>query len=122
MLFNFSQITLPQSPNYCIVAPGGDNNKRWLTPKTYKLSKTLLMTHWEKMIGQQDRVTLIRREDDQIKYSQRSKLFNFIDIIVVQFNELNDNHSSLSIYSSSVKGYWDFGVNCKRIRRWLQPL
>lgn len=122
MLFNFVHITLPKSPNYCLVAPGVNYNKWWLQPKHYNVSKVTLKKQWDHMLMQQPRVAVVESDNDQVKYVQSSKTFKLKDIIIVQFNEIDSKHSSLYLYSHSVSGYWDFGVNCKRIHTWLAGL
>ena len=122
MLFNFEHIALPTSPHYCLAAPGVNYTKRWMQPMRYNISKASLKKRWQHMLAQQPRVTVVEHDDEQIKYVQTSKIFRFKDIIIVQFNEIDSKHSSLYLYSHSVSGYWDFGVNCKRIHTWLAGL
>ncbi len=74
------------------------------------------------MIQQQPRVKLLSHTNQQIQYQQFSSVFKFKDIITVQFNSINKTQSSIYIYSYSTVGYWDFGVNCRRVKSWLQQL
>jgi uncharacterized protein (DUF1499 family) len=54
----------------------------------------------------------------QLHYVARSAVFNFPDLIAIQI--LPD--SSLILFSRSVYGRSDLGVNRKRLRRWLAAL
>jgi uncharacterized protein (DUF1499 family) len=56
------------------------------------------------------------------QFVQYSPLFRFPDIIDVSVVEAGAKASTLSIYSRSVFGYTDFGVNKQRIERWLAAL
>ncbi len=58
----------------------------------------------------------------QYDYVQRSSLMRFPDSITVRFISLNNDSSTLAIYSRSQYGYSDFGVNEARIRAWLAAL
>jgi hypothetical protein len=55
-------------------------------------------------------------------YVERSKLMRYPDLITVQFRPLDDTRSTLAIYSRSVYGYSDRGVNERRVRQWLDRL
>ena len=122
MFFNFEKVTLPKSTNYCIVAPKKMINKRWFEPKVFNLSKAELEKRWKHMLAKKPRVTMLAQENNQIKYVQQSRVFKFKDIVVVQFNTLDADHSNLYVYSHSLSGYWDFGVNCKRVSHWMAGL
>ncbi|MCG8491810.1 MAG: DUF1499 domain-containing protein [Sneathiellales bacterium] len=53
---------------------------------------------------------------------QRTRLVRYPDVITVQLQELGPNSSTLAIYSRSVYGRSDFGVNKDRIDAWLARL
>ncbi len=52
-------------------------------------------------------------------YVQRSALFRFPDAIWVQIMSRPEGGSTLALYSRSLYGRYDFGVNEARLRRWL---
>ena len=58
----------------------------------------------------------------RVAFCQRSLIFRFPDDIVAEIVELGDNKSTIAIYSASRCGYGDFGVNRRRMRRWLGKL
>ena len=58
----------------------------------------------------------------QIDYVQRSARFRFPDIITVRFISASPSQSTLAIYSRSIYGGRDFGVNRERINAWLTLL
>ncbi len=50
------------------------------------------------------------------------RLFNFPDLIVAQVAAASPEASTLVLYSRSVYGYGDFGVNRARVVTWLAAL
>ena len=62
------------------------------------------------------------KEGQQSDYVQRSARFRFPDIITVRFISVSSSQSMLAIYSRSVYGKSDFGVNRERIDAWLKTL
>ena len=70
----------------------------------------------------QPRVEVLAENDQQIDYVQRSARFRFPDIITVRFISVAPSQSTLAIYSRSVYGKSDFGVNRERIESWLSAL
>ena len=93
------------------------------TVPIFKLSKAVLAVRVQEIIKSEPRTTLIHSNPnlDQLIFVQRSRLFGFPDTIWVQFVDLR-SESSLIIYSRSNYGYWDFGVNRKRVKSWLKKL
>lgn len=58
---------------------------------------------------------------DQRIYVQRSETLGLPDIIRVQLVSLPEGASAI-LYSRARYGFWDIGVNRKRLRRWLATL
>jgi uncharacterized protein (DUF1499 family) len=52
----------------------------------------------------------------------RSAVFNFPDLVTVQVVAQGENASTLVLYSRSVYGHSDLGVNRRRLRAWLDAL
>ena len=57
----------------------------------------------------------------QLVFVQRSWLFGFPDTIRIQTVDL-ESDTSLIIYSRSNAGYWDLGVNRRRVLNWLAQI
>ncbi len=57
----------------------------------------------------------------QLIFVQRSRLFGFPDTIWIQTVDLESN-ISLIIYSRSNVGFWDLGVNRRRVHSWLAEI
>lgn len=57
-----------------------------------------------------------------ITFVCRSKFFGFPDYVSISFREHKKGMSSLSVYSRSRFGLYDFGKNKKRVTKWLKQL
>jgi uncharacterized protein (DUF1499 family) len=60
--------------------------------------------------------------EHQVHFVVRSAVLNFPDLVTAQVNEAGPDASSLVLYSRSVYGYSDFGVNRQRLSTWLAAL
>jgi hypothetical protein len=80
-----------------------------------------LQVAWDEMLAEQPRLQLLRRDvtNTQIDYVQRTRFLRFPDLVTVRFVPVDDAHSTLAIYSRSVWGKGDMGVNRKRVGEWL---
>ena len=83
-----------------------------------------LQVAWTEMLAEQPRLQVLRRDvtNVQIDYVQRSRLLRFPDLITVRFVPIDDAHSTVAIYSRSVYGKGDMGVNRTRVQEWLARL
>lgn len=122
MLIDFSELTPPRRPNWCLALPEawkGAHAK--LSVPSFPVARGRLREATVHAIREEPRTNLIRldKQARQAEFEQRSAIFGFADRVVIEFVELGPEESSLAIYSRSKTGYWDLGVNCRRIRRWL---
>ena len=83
-----------------------------------------LRDHWREVLAVQPRVELLAEDEEgqQFDYVQRSVRFRFPDLITVRFISVSPSQSTLAIYSRSVYGKSDLGVNRERIEGWLDIL
>jgi uncharacterized protein (DUF1499 family) len=90
----------------------------------YDVPVTKLQAAWDEMIAEEPRVQVLRRDitNQQIDYVQRTRLLRFPDLVTVRFVPVDDTHATLVIYSRSVYGEGDFGVNRARVEEWLAKL
>lgn len=79
---------------------------------------------WEEMLSREPRVKELHRDlqGTQIDYVQRSAFWKFPDIITIRFIPIGEKKTTIAIYSRSVYGAGDFGVNKARIRDWVAKL
>ncbi len=88
----------------------------------FDVSVDQLRERWREVVAVQPRVELLAEGGEQFDYVQRSARFRFPDIITVRFISVSPSQSTLAVYSRSVYGKSDFGVNRKRIEAWLSAL
>jgi uncharacterized protein (DUF1499 family) len=55
-------------------------------------------------------------------YVERSRLMRVPDLVTMRFIPSGATRATLAIYSRSVYGYSDRGVNQRRVRAWLDRL
>ena len=126
MIIDFQTIELDNTPNQTLVLPDGFNSlsKPHLRSPIFPVSVGTLQRCWLHMVDMQPRVKLRGQAVDKFQYEfvQRSAVFHFPDIIIVQFLSFPDKHSSFAAYSRSKYGYYDFGVNRRRMVFWLELL
>lgn len=68
------------------------------------------------VLGDRPRTALLERGDDALEAEERSALFRFRDRISARAVPLEDARTALALYSRSTVGYWDIGVNRRRVR------
>jgi uncharacterized protein (DUF1499 family) len=90
----------------------------------FAVSADRLAEYWAQMIAAEPRLVQIAAEPEQRRsvWIQRSALFRFPDLVTVEFVALAPDRSSLALYSRARYGRSDFGVNRKRVLRWLSRL
>lgn len=93
-------------------------------PPVYAATVAEVREAWEAMLAREPRVREVRRDMQatQIDYVQRSRILRFPDIITIRFIKVDDRRTTIAIYSRSVYGRGDFGVNKARIRAWVGRL
>ena len=118
---DFEDIQLTDRPNQFLTCPPDLCDGQSESP-VYELSVQDLHERWEDIVAAQPRVELLAENSQQFDYVQRSARFRFPDIITVRFISVSPSQSTLAIYSRSVYGESDFGVNRKRIESWLSAV
>ena len=123
--FDFAESGLTDEPNqfllcppdFCGAAPHAES-------PAFPVPVEALGQAWRELAAAQPRVTLLVESADglQLDYLQRSARVRFPDIITVRFIALSPSQSTLAIYSRSLYGKSDFGVNRRRIESWLELL
>jgi uncharacterized protein (DUF1499 family) len=118
---DFADLKLTDKPNQSLMCPPGICNAHAESP-VFDVSVEELRQHWQKVVTAQPRVELLAEDGQQFDYVQRSARFRFPDIITVRFIPISPSQSTLAIYSRSVYGKSDFGVNRERIEAWLAAM
>jgi uncharacterized protein (DUF1499 family) len=124
-LIDFASLQRTPDPNQYLLCP-----KAMCTTQTdgeaplFDVPVEQLQVAWDEMLAEQPRIQLLRRDvtNMQIDYVQRTPLLRFPDLITVRFVPIDDTHSTFAIYSRSIYGRGDMGVNRARVEEWLAKL
>ena len=121
---DFKKLTLTKKPNQFLMCPpnycGAQPHSEAVE---FEVPADALRRRWQKLVTTEPRVELVADHDgQQFDYVQRSARFRFPDIITVRFIPLSPSRSTLAVYSRSVYGHSDFGVNQQRVEAWLEKL
>ena len=100
----------PESPN-CVSSQSTDE-KHSIDPLSYGVPASDAMAKLKEIINSMKRSRIVAEEDDYLHAEFRSALFRFVDD--VEFC-LDSENSIIHVRSASRSGYYDFGVNRKRI-------
>jgi hypothetical protein len=102
---------------YCAVAPD-------LTSPAFPVEVDRLHALWPQAFqGERGIVTLLEEPNRRrLVLVQHSALLGFPDVITVEFVPLEPNRSSVALYSRARYGKLDFGINRKRVERWISRL
>jgi uncharacterized protein (DUF1499 family) len=121
----FAEFKLKGTPNQFLMCPPEfcDAKPHAKSP-VFNVSIDRLHEHWHWIVSHEPRTKLLVEDEEgqQFDYVQRSARFRFPDIITVRFMSVSSWRSTLAIYSRSIYGKGDFGVNRKRIDAWLHSL
>eukprot|EP00184_Porphyridium_aerugineum_P008110 CAMPEP_0184692958 /NCGR_PEP_ID=MMETSP0313-20130426/1287_1 /TAXON_ID=2792 /ORGANISM="Porphyridium aerugineum, Strain SAG 1380-2" /LENGTH=192 /DNA_ID=CAMNT_0027150895 /DNA_START=200 /DNA_END=775 /DNA_ORIENTATION=+ len=127
---DFAQLTSRGTMNSDLVAPDSiaqkcSPSKRKIAPVYEGISKEELRGMFFEVVKESPRTVLASKNDEKLVYGviQRSFLLQFPDLITVQLLDgTSKGSSTLAIYSQSIYGAGDLGVNEKRIEEWLEKL
>jgi uncharacterized protein (DUF1499 family) len=118
---DFANFTLPKTPNKSLAAPAGFRpTPNFVTPH-YKVSPTALFAIVEQVAAAAPRVFSLDNHPAQLQASwvARSARANFPDVIEVAVRPDPAGGSELILYSHSIYGQSDLGVNAARLKIWL---
>ncbi|WP_119301068.1 DUF1499 domain-containing protein [Dongia deserti] len=124
-VIDFATLERRAAPNQFLLCPTSLCSTRTDgAAPVFNVTVPKLQAEWDAMIAEQPRVQVLRRDltNMQIDYVQRSRFLRFPDLITVRFLPVDDTHSTLAIYSRSLYGKGDFGVNRARVEEWLARL
>ncbi len=117
---DMGRIVRPATPNTALAAPAGFTPTPDLVTRRYDVPPALLFAAIRQVAAAQPRTfpAALYHDRMQAHYVARSRIFNFPDLITVQVNP----DATLVLWSRSVYGRSDFGVNRARLEHWLAAL
>ncbi len=121
---DMTRIERPSTPNTFLAGPAGmkpvpdtvTGEQARPAPALFEIARAVF--------GAQPRTFVAAEFPDrlQVHYVVRSAAMNFPDLVTVQVDAVDAGHSNLTIWSRSVYGESDLGVNRKRVEAWLDAL
>jgi len=123
-LMDIAHIVRPASPNTALAAPSGFIPSPDVVTPSYHLPAGRLFALIQGIAASRPRTYQAALYPDQLQasYVARSAVFNFPDLIMMQVRQEGPDSSELIVYSRSVYGHSDLGVNRKRVEAWLAAL
>jgi uncharacterized protein (DUF1499 family) len=123
-LMDMTHIARPATPNTALAAPAGFDPTPDIVTPLYKMPPEQLFAAVRTMAEAQPRTyeAAVFPDALQVHYVARSLVFNFPDQIAVQVKPAPPDGAALVIWSRSVYGESDLGVNRKRVAAWLAAL
>ena len=123
-LTDMSRIQRPDTPNTALSAPAGFLPTPDIATPLSRVPPARLYAAVRALALGQARVFVAAEYPAawQIHFVARSAMFNFPDLVTAQVGEAGPGNSTLVLYSRSVYGYGDFGVNRQRLQAWLDAL
>lgn len=123
---DFETLQRPSTPNHWLAAPSDASPtlQADVAAPVIKQPAAALAQAWRAIVASSPRTKLLSTSADglQIEAEQRSRLFGFVDKISFLAVPLDGETSTFFAYSRSQVGYWDAGVNRKRLNRWIDAL
>lgn len=124
---NFATLTRHDTPNDALVCPAArcPNAKPDEEPKTYPMTPAELLARLKAVVlAEPDtkELSCAPNCDHTDRFVQYTRLMRYPDTIDIEVFSVPDNRSTLAIYSRSLVGRSDLGVNHARVMRWLAAL
>ncbi len=117
---DFATLVLPTSPNTCLLTPTTAPGRGHLHHDPFPVTPQAAFDAIRAVAGAQPRTyPLVAYADRfQAQWVVRSRLMNYPDIVVAEVAPI-DGGTGLWLYSCSLLGHSDFGVNRARVMAWL---
>jgi uncharacterized protein (DUF1499 family) len=123
---DFERLERPNSPNHWLTAPSAriPELQADAPAPRFRVNAARLAEVWVDVVRRQPRTRILGVSEDrlQIEAEQRSAVFGFVDRISFRAVALGAAESTLLAYSRSRVGYWDLGVNRRRLSDWVGAL
>lgn len=121
---DIAQLAVPARRNAALLGPAGYQPPPTLTAMPHGVSAELLYEAIVRVALAQPRTYLAAAYPTRLQahFVARSEKLNFPDVVVAQAVALDATTSVALIYSASVYGRSDFGVNRRRLHAWSAAL
>ncbi len=122
---DFSTLRKTKKPNQYLVCPVNlCAETPDLVAPVYPVSVESLAKAWHSMVMAEPDVMAQSQDSSNLTqyYVQRTKRMRYPDLIAVRFIAAEGGQSTIAVYSRSVYGHGDAGVNKARVTDWLAKL
>ncbi len=126
---DMAKIERPATPNTALAGPAVVGQSAMMPPPdivtpVYKVPAGQLFAAVQSVAASQPRTFVAATYPDRLQahWVVRSAVFNFPDLVTAQVVAQGADASTLVLYSRSVYGRSDLGVNQARLRTWLAAL
>ncbi|MBR72279.1 MAG: hypothetical protein CMM30_04985 [Rhodospirillaceae bacterium] len=101
----------------------GMNTSHYSTP-IYEGKWNYIIETLSKIANDEPRTVTLKNNisEGKLQLCQKSLIFKFPDLIWIQAITIDEYSSSVAIFSKAKYGKYDFGVNKKRVLRWIDKL
>ncbi|MGG5808113.1 DUF1499 domain-containing protein [Falsiroseomonas sp. CW058] len=120
---DFPALVLPPSPNACLAAPPGATTQPHEAVPLLPVSPETAWAALRRLGGGFERVWTLGEwpELHQLQWVARTRFANFPDLVNAQVVPL-EGGAGLWLYSRSLIGWSDLGVNRRRVLEWVGAL
>ena len=118
-------LTRPGSPNNGLICPPhACAGKADGAPPVFAMLPDQLLARWEATIRAEPRtaITGVDSTAGLIEAQQKSRVFGFVDVVAIKVLPAANGGSTFAAFSKSTVGYYDFGVNKRRLAAWTEAL
>ena len=117
----FASLVPPRRPNACLALPEGHSGQAHLRTPPLAAAPAAVFAALLALGDSEPRTTRLAAwpERMQAQWVVRSALMNYPDIVAAELVS-GPAGAGLFLYSRSLFGYSDFGVNRRRVEAWLQ--
>jgi len=126
MRIDFATLVRSPRPNTFLLAPPGFCPATRIDAQSplFGVSAARLREAFLQVALAKPRVSHVLKDDLALydNFVARSALFGFPDLIAARFIDVDGGRSRLAVYSRSVFGHSDLGVNRKRVLSWMREL
>lgn len=121
---NFATLAGRSRPNDALICPRAlcPNRPPDREPPVLPVSAARLRVVVTTVAREQPGTTVLDESGPQARYLVRSRLLRFPDTVVAEVFDRGAGRATLALYSRSQIGRTDFGVNRRRLERWLSRI
>lgn len=119
---DFPALVLPRSPNTCLAVPKGAHPAAHLATPPLPVGVAAAWPVLRRFGGRFPRTFRLAEwpERRQAQWVERSLRVGFPDVIAAELAEGPDGAPGLFLYSRSLFGWSDLGVNRRRVQAWIE--